>query len=236
MTLGRSAGPGQYPWVTALLYTRGGVSLPLCGAALVSRSHLLTAGHCTETLGGFTLSRARLGQVDVSGPVQRPGLEVGILWVARHPRYLRQPLAQADIAVVKLVAPVRFSDHVRPICLVAGEEGEQEKLEVAGWGRTEHGPSSSSLQHISLQLVSGRQCQEEYRRAVEEGRLGAAARGLQILASMVCARGREGADSCSGDSGAPLMARGGQGSWVLRGLVSFGTQECDSSLPGVYTR
>ena len=41
-------------------------------------------------------------------------------------------------------------------------------------------------------------------------------------------------DSCSGDSGGPLMARTDK--WYLTGLVSFGTNECDSSLPGVYTR
>ena len=53
----------------------------------------------------------------------------------------------------------------------------------------------------------------------------------------VCAKGDRGTDSCSGDSGGPLMVQtaGDQSRWFLTGVVSFGTNECDSSLPGVYT-
>merc|ERR1712233_279127 len=47
VTFGRSASQGQYPWVAALIYTRGRLSLPLCGATLISRSHLLTLFHPT---------------------------------------------------------------------------------------------------------------------------------------------------------------------------------------------
>ena len=53
--------------------------------------------------------------------------------------------------------------------------------------------------------------------------------------SQLCAQGEGGTDSCSGDSGGPLLAVAG-GRWYLAGVVSFGTQRCDSSLPGVYTR
>ena len=53
----------------------------------------------------------------------------------------------------------------------------------------------------------------------------------------MCARGDSGTDSCSGDSGGPLMLQAGgeEARWFLTGVVSFGTNECDSSLPGVYT-
>ena len=89
----------------------------------------------------------------------------------------------------------------------------------------------------------------------------------------MCARGFGGSDSCTGDSGGPLMARHGT-AWQIEGadyfdhvvtnnhslkhyqnqdiqlhpginfqifdsnpgIVSYGTQGCDSSLPGVYTR
>ena len=45
------------------------------------------------------------------------------------------------------------------------------------------------------------------------------------------------AQVCNGDSGGPLMIQtgGDQSRWFLSGVVSFGTNECDSSLPGVYT-
>ena len=79
VTFGVSSSPGQFPWVAALLYRRGSLSLPLCAAALISRTLLLTAAHCTTNLGGFTLHRARLGQIDVTGAVKSPGVEVGKL-------------------------------------------------------------------------------------------------------------------------------------------------------------
>ena len=46
-------------------------------------------------------------------------------------------------------------------------------------------------------------------------------------------------DSCSGDSGGPLIARtkdGAEGVMYLEGIVSFGSSSCSGSVPGIYTR
>ena len=46
-----------------------------------------------------------------------------------------------------------------------------------------------------------------------------------------------GKDSCNGDSGGPLVYR--QASdypWYQVGVVSFGTSQCGTGTPGVYTR
>ena len=48
-----------------------------------------------------------------------------------------------------------------------------------------------------------------------------------------------GFDSCAGDSGGPLIARtqdGLSGIMYLKGVVSFGSNACQGSIPGVYTR
>ena len=43
-------------------------------------------------------------------------------------------------------------------------------------------------------------------------------------------------DSCSGDSGGPLMVQAdAESKMYLRGVVSFGTSKCGQGLPGVYT-
>ena len=43
-------------------------------------------------------------------------------------------------------------------------------------------------------------------------------------------------DSCSGDSGGPLIAQLDENSRMyLRGVVSFGTRRCGKGFPGVYT-
>ena len=93
--------------------------------------------------------------------------------MVQHSGYRQNPVAEFDLALVKLVSSLRFSDHIRPICLVAPveEERREEELVVAGWGRTERRRSSpGSLQFTNLRRVGREECQEEYTRAVEEGR------------------------------------------------------------------
>ena len=157
--------------------------MPLCGAALVSTQHLVTAAHCTGGQAGFSLASAILGQTD--------------------------PVAVNDLAVVKLVRPVSFTDHIRPICLVpdnekATEFPEAEEFTVAGWGRTERARSSALLQYTHLQGVTAEACSLQYSQAGARGQLGPLSE-LLIRESQICAQGDEGTDSCSGDSGGPLM-------------------------------
>jgi len=66
------------------------------------------------------------------------------------------------------------------------------------------------------------------------------------LDSQICAGGEDGKDSCKGDSGGPLyMSRvnnrgqitlDGMQPYYLMGLVSFGSRECGTGKPGIYTR
>jgi len=241
ITFGRSAIGGQFPWAASLQYRRkaGGRGIPLCGGALISSRHVLTAAHCDASQSGFTLSSVRLGQVDISSPVELPGVEIGVARVVSHPDFRQSPVAVMDIAIIFLERPVGLTDHIRPLCihhpdpdLVADPPGE---LIVAGWGRTERASSSPLLQFTGLQPINATACQEEYNRAAAKGKLGPGITSLSLLDSQLCARGQSATDSCSGDSGGPLMAVL-SGRWYLAGVVSFGTQRCDSSLPGVYTR
>jgi len=211
----------------------------LCGGALISSRHVLTAAHCDASQSGFTLSSVRLGQVNIASSVELPGVDVGVARVVSHPEFRQSPVAIFDIAVIFLERPVPLTDHIRPLCihhpdpdLVADPPGE---LIVAGWGRTERASSSPLLQFTGLQPINRTACQEEYNKAAAKGKLGPGINSLTLLESQLCARGQSATDSCSGDSGGPLMAVL-KGRWYLAGVVSFGTQRCDSSLPGVYTR
>ena len=53
--------------------------------------------------------------------------------------------------------------------------------------------------------------------------------------TQLCASAVSGSDSCRGDSGGPLLDLTGNQATVI-GIVSFGTNKCDSSIPGVYSR
>ena len=90
---------------------------------------------------GYSLSSVRLGQVDLSTPVEFPGLEVNIRQILSHPRYTNNPVAIYDIAIVIMDSPVTFTDMIRPICVFQDEEVDEVEdvggeLVVAGWGRT----------------------------------------------------------------------------------------------------
>lgn len=67
-----------------------------------------------------------------------------------------------------------------------------------------------------------------------------AQQGIRITETQLCAGGEKGYDSCSGDSGGPLMAldsSNGRPYWYLAGIVSFGPSPCAlEGWPGVYTR
>ena len=98
------------------------------------------------------------------------------------------------------------------------------ELIVAGWGRTEKARSSPTLQYTHLSRVDTGQCDDDYKET-----------GIRIGETQVCAQGEGGTDSCSGDSGGPLMRHVVGDRWYLAGVVSFGTNHCNSALPGVYT-
>ena len=130
-----------------------------------------------------------------------PGLEVNIREVLSHPSYTNNPVAVNDIAIVIMDRSVTFTDMIRPICVFQEEVVEEEKeveevkveeeeevggdLVVAGWGRTERGRSSAVLQFTRLRGVTRPLCEEEYRLAGSQGRLGPLTEGLDILPSQV---------------------------------------------------
>jgi len=185
------------------------------------------------------MSSVVMGHIDLSSPVTLPGLEVDIDRVVSHPDFTLDPVSINDIAMVKLIRPVGFTDMIRPICLYQEPELSRDldldtEFTVAGWGRTERARSSPLLQYTVLQQVETDQCTGQYSQSAGAGQLGPLL-DISILESQICAQGDNGTDSCSGDSGGPLMSQV-DFKWYLTGIVSFGTNQCDSSLPGVYSK
>jgi len=149
-----------------------------------------------------------------------------------------------DIALIRLPTLAKtyiedFDQIVSPVCLGWDNtiEVPKSKFIVSGWGRTNNdaydrgdirvsGAHSAILQKLEVPLIDVITCRENNTIFKE------------LTEKQVCAGGIPGKDSCSGDSGGPLVAQGPgdfKSAKYLIGVVSFGTKQCATGYPGVYT-
>ncbi|XP_068082095.1 CLIP domain-containing serine protease B4 [Anabrus simplex] len=245
---GKETGLLEFPWMALIGYLIRGKIGFLCGGSLVNERYVLTAAHCVTGLeSGYVLASVRLGEhnldeetdCDVETKVCAPEpLNIDVEEGVPHPQYkgaVNKSDQKNDIALIRLKRPVSFSQSVvRPICLPVGlihqnRNLDQKFLIVAGWGFTEKGRTSSSVQlKVNVPVVPLAKCSVIYQKITE------------IVPSQLCAGGVKGKDSCNGDSGGPLFFLGLVGEEqkaVQYGVVSFGPKPCGTeNVPGVYTR
>lgn len=104
-------------------------------------------------------------------------------------------------------------------------------MKLKGWGKTEFGSASVTLQKVGLELFTQAECQNAYSQ-VPKNQL---PQGIQE-SMQVCAGSRsQNQDTCQGDSGGPLQIRKNK-RWYLIGITSIGLECGKANVPGVYTR
>lgn len=221
---GWPAGKHEWPWMAALL--NGGRQF--CGGSLISPNHILTAAHCVAHMTRADVNRleVRLGEHDIKDAFDTKIITRKVSKVVRHKGFSSDTLWN-DVAIVFMTTPVEYTDTVRPVCLsqIPQAFNNNETATVVGWGSLrEKGPQPNVLQEVTLRLWKNEVCKPTYGPAAPGG----------ITDHMLCA-GRQGKDSCSGDSGGPMViARGDH--WEQIGIVSWGIGCGKSHYPGVYTR
>ncbi|XP_071451047.1 venom protease-like [Hetaerina americana] len=231
---GTEAKLGAWPWLAALGYRN--VKDPnagprfLCGGALISRRHILTAGHCVHRR--KDLYFVRLGEHDIESDNDGAfPIDINIVEKTMHPNY--NPTSyQNDIAILTLQYPVKSTLAIHPICLPDTQELRSMTYVrnypfVAGWGAVKfNGPSSSSLMELQLPVVEPSRCKNAYSNF----------KTTVIDDKVLCAGfARGGKDACQGDSGGPLMWPRGDQYYVI-GVVSYGFRCAEPGYPGVYSR
>jgi len=239
----------EFPWTVQLWYANlaWNRQTTVCAGVLINADHVVTAAHCVNSLllgsKRLRLEKVRLGEWNTSsvydcnepGDCANPVEDIPVAQVFEHENYdPRSPSKENDIAVIRLARKVSYSDFIRPICLPIGELANKDfggvDLTAAGWGRTETAAKSDVKLKVTLRGVDSPYCASVYRPS-------------QVIVGTrhLCAGGERGSDTCSGDSGAPLMGFDESNRlrqfWYLAGVVSFGPEECGTEgLPGVYVR
>uniref|UniRef100_A0A3Q0S8I1 Peptidase S1 domain-containing protein n=1 Tax=Amphilophus citrinellus TaxID=61819 RepID=A0A3Q0S8I1_AMPCI len=220
---GEEAIPGSWPWQASLANLDG----LFCGGSLITNQWVLTAAHSWLALLPHSqdVLMVHFGHQNTS--LDNPHAEARTLeLIICHPDYNRWTF-QNDVCLLKLSAPVNFTDYIQPICLASENSNFYNGTSswVTGFGLTTNGGSASeTLQQVNVPIVGNNECNCFYKDFAE------------ITENMICAGLKEGGkDSCQGDSGGPLMTKKGP-IWVQSGVVSFGDGCALPLRPGVYAR
>ena len=223
---GEEAEPGAWPWMVALVYSNEPNAYwgQFCGGALIHPRWVLTAGHCAENASpsdiDVVIGRHTLSSSD--------GERISVMEIIEHPDYDSWTL-DSDLALLHLSTA---SSHPTIPVVDVGDSALFAPgilATVIGWGDTIGGSQPSypdALRQVSVPLVSNATCNapQSY--------------NGDVTSNMICAGYSQGGkDSCSGDSGGPLMVSNAQGNgWMQAGIVSWGDGCAEANKYGVYTR
>lgn len=222
----------RYPYMVTLQYKFARYThTHVCGASLIAPDIVLSAAHCYESSWGTP--QVVIGDYDLSdNSYSTEVFDVELL--AIHPDwsfdYKGNPWFLNDLILFKILngeqstkQPIRLNSNPN----IPSPSHNKDKLVVMGWGATEYSAKSTRLKETTLEHQPDYMCFSSFPDQNIDPSI------------LLCAQDLDGVvneDSCRGDSGGPIIIKGGSSSQDLQvGLVSSGPMPCAQDKPGYYT-
>ena len=185
-----------------------------CGASLIKKDWVVTAGHCAVNVKPGQLS------VRVGGHDRTKGAAAKVTKVVAHPKFSYEPFRN-DVAVMKLDRPV----DAKPVKIASDATPAGTGTRILGWGMTcEDGSECPDpprkLQELNTKIAPDARCSENYNADNE----------------LCTGSPKKNAMACILDSGGPQL-KGRPGKWELIGATSRdgdSDPKCATG-PGIYT-
>ncbi len=244
---GSASSPGTYSFLVALLDTQryssqGAFQAQFCGGTLTTASTIVTAAHCVvdQKSGAHTQPAAVL--VALGRSLKDASLRVvPVSAVTVHPTYSIST-GDNDVAVLTLTSPQTDITPLTPVNSgdAPSVDAAGNHVQVVGWGTISTFSKSfpDTFRVGDLVLLPSATCGQGQNTTVNGVSFIAYNPGEANPTTMLCAVGTTGTgaiiDSCSGDSGGPLIYGDGANAKLV-GIVSWGLN-CATRHPGVYTR
>lgn len=202
----------------------GRTRVQLCGGSIISRKLILTAAHC------MVLASSKVTVHVSKNKIRSDGLVYEVEKLIVHPKYDKVTNCN-DIGIMKLRRSLQYSRNVRNVFLPRkdGNYDDVKLVRVMGFGATSFSRTTASpnpfLLTTTLTLFSDNYCEAKWGKEIYKRK------------KMLCAGAKGGGkDTCTGDSGSPMVALRRNNYYIVLGITSFG-HECGKSIaPGIYVR
>lgn len=200
-----------------------------CGGSMINDRWILTSAHCLYNGTALRSPDSIKVSVGVQFTLETASSAIGVEDYWLHPKYNKTLSSKNDIALVKTNRSISESSRrpVNPICLPL-EEMNSTDVKVAaisGFGsKDEIFPIQNTLRNATVNIMSNELCLGNFTDSYDES-------------SMICAADiKSGQGSCYVDLGGPLVIKNSDGSFVLKGINSFGQGCGHKGAPEVYTK
>ena len=216
ITGGNPIAESQAPYMAGLLNESNTV---FCGAVLIDSQHLLTAAHC---IARFVPNQFTVRLANQVRRVDRVFISNTFRW-----SHLNR-----DLGVIRLAEPVA---NAQPVSLATSLDINSLPVDsvvsILGYGQSQtNGPFEGRLMQGNVPFVPTNMCADAWREQFPS-------LATMISQDSICASGNGFAvDTCTGDSGGPLLYNNGTTTQLLA-VTSFGEPACGSAdKPSVYAR